>query len=109
MDYRQLVVRIDRFGKPDHDAAVELHKGQEHSILWVSESAEVYDISFINQRTPFTKGHTFPIKPFGWAESGAIDSKAEEGPDKRYTYQLKAVTKAGTKEVAADPDVIIRP
>jgi len=103
------VIHIHQNGTVDAKTC-ELHKGKNHRILWVSESDRGHDICFDDKRSPFTKTqqtHMLTIKARGWVESGEIHSSAEEGREKKYTYQVKA--KAQTKEVAADPVVIIQP
>jgi hypothetical protein len=108
MAWNTHVVRIGRDGKPNPSDAVTLSKRADHRILWISESDQAYDICFDKERSPFKKGHTFHIDAGKWVESREIDSNADEGEEKKYHYELRARTKAGTKEVAADPDVIIQ-
>ena len=103
------IVHIHQNGTVDTETC-ELSKKAEHRILWVSESDQVHDICFDNKRSPFTQTqqtHTLTIQARGWVESGEIHGSAEQGPDKKYTYQVRA--KAGAKDVAADPVVIIQP
>jgi len=100
------VIHIHQNGTVDTETC-ELSKTAKHRILWVSNSDQVYDIRFDGERSPFTKTqqtHTLTLPARGWVESGEIHKSAEEGPDKKYAYHT---AKAGTKEVAADPGVII--
>jgi hypothetical protein len=103
------VIHIHQDGTVDTETC-ELSKKANHRLLWVSESDQVHEIRFDDKRSPFTQTqqtHTLTIQAGGWVESGEIHSSAEQGPDKKYTYQVKAVARA--KEVAADPVVIIQP
>jgi len=103
------VIHIHQNGTVDTEEC-ELSKKATHRILWVSESDQAHEIRFDDKRSPFTKTqqtHMLTIPASGWVESGEIYSSAEEGREKKYTYQVKA--KAQTKEVAADPVVIIQP
>jgi hypothetical protein len=105
------VVIIGQDRKPNPPDTVTLHKGLGHRILWTSEADQAYDICFDEERFPFENGPTFRLDPHRWVNSGPIKDDAEEGKANQYHYGIKVATKAGTKartkEVAADPDVII--
>jgi hypothetical protein len=99
------VVKIEEDGHTEQTEH-ELSKKGDHRLLWISESTQDWDICFRDGRSPFKKNEPFHVAAGKWAESGEIKGDADEGKEKKYQYEPR---RAGTKDVAADADVIIRP